>query len=78
MDMVICSFALHLINDISELFALLWELSTKFRWLVIIAPHKKPEVSVYRNYAFFYIGADQRWMGLVKVGCRTMECDTAR
>jgi len=43
LEMVICSFALHLI-DSSELFALLWELSTKARWLVILEPHKKPEV----------------------------------
>ncbi|KAI0051136.1 hypothetical protein FA95DRAFT_1486100 [Auriscalpium vulgare] len=43
-EMVICSFALHLIQTPSELFALLWELSTKCRWLVILAPHKKPEI----------------------------------
>ncbi|TFY82329.1 hypothetical protein EWM64_g1681 [Hericium alpestre] len=43
-EMIICSFALHLIDNPSELFALLWELSTKFRWLVILAPHKKPEI----------------------------------
>jgi len=43
-DMVICSFALHLIETSSELFALLWELSTKSRWLVILAPHKKPDI----------------------------------
>jgi len=43
-DMVICSFALHLIDNASELFALLWELSTKSRWLLILAPHKKPEI----------------------------------
>jgi len=43
-DMVICSFALHLIGDPSELFALLWELSTKSRWLAVLAPHKKPEI----------------------------------
>ena len=47
-DMVICSFALHLITP-SELFALLWQLSTKATWLIIIAPHKKPEV----NFAQF-------------------------
>ncbi|KAG6887252.1 hypothetical protein C0992_013152 [Termitomyces sp. T32_za158] len=28
----------------SELFSLLWELSSKARWLVILAPHKKPEI----------------------------------
>ena len=43
-EMVICSFALHLIETPSELFALLWELSTKCRWLVILAPHKRPQV----------------------------------
>ncbi|KAA1478998.1 hypothetical protein DENSPDRAFT_861953 [Dentipellis sp. KUC8613] len=43
-EMVICSFALHLVESASELFALLWELSTKCRWLVILAPHKKPEI----------------------------------
>lgn len=43
-EMVICSFALHLVEKPSELFALLWELSTKARWLVIIAPHKRPEI----------------------------------
>lgn len=42
-DMVISSFALHLCTS-SELFALLYELSTKATWLVVIAPHKKPEI----------------------------------
>jgi hypothetical protein len=42
--MVVCSFALHLVETPSELFCLLWELSTKSRWLVLLAPHKKPEV----------------------------------
>ncbi|KAI0699141.1 hypothetical protein BC835DRAFT_600194 [Cytidiella melzeri] len=45
-EMTICSFALHLIETPSELFALLWELSTKCRWLVVLAPHKKPEIKV--------------------------------
>ncbi|KAH8114594.1 hypothetical protein DFH11DRAFT_173070 [Phellopilus nigrolimitatus] len=43
-EMVICSFALHLIESPSELFSLLWELSTKAKWLVVLAPHKKPEI----------------------------------
>ncbi|EMD40000.1 hypothetical protein CERSUDRAFT_45715, partial [Gelatoporia subvermispora B] len=43
-DMIVCSFALHLVESPSELFALLWELSTKARWMVIIAPHKKPDI----------------------------------
>jgi cell division inhibitor SulA len=45
-EMVVCSFALHLVETSSELFALLWELSTKARWLVLLSPHKKPEVSL--------------------------------
>nr|XP_018260817.1 uncharacterized protein I303_06533 [Kwoniella dejecticola CBS 10117]OBR82975.1 hypothetical protein I303_06533 [Kwoniella dejecticola CBS 10117] len=43
-DVIVCSFALHLVTSPSELFALLYELSGKSRWLVIIAPHKKPEI----------------------------------
>jgi len=43
-EMVVCSFALHLIENPSGIFALLWQLSLKARWLVILAPHKKPEV----------------------------------
>ncbi|WVR07630.1 hypothetical protein IAU60_004672 [Kwoniella sp. DSM 27419] len=43
-DLIICSFALHLVTSPSELFALLYELSGKARWLVIVAPHKKPEI----------------------------------
>jgi len=42
--MIICSFALHL-AETSSLFSLLYSLSTRSRWLVILAPHKKPEVS---------------------------------
>ncbi|EKM51536.1 uncharacterized protein PHACADRAFT_261735 [Phanerochaete carnosa HHB-10118-sp] len=44
LEMTICSFALHLVESQSELFSLLWELSTKCRWLIVVAPHKKPEI----------------------------------
>jgi len=55
-EMVICSFAMHLIENPSSLFSLLWELSSKTRWLVILAPHKKPEVSLpfHLIYLFLY------------------------
>jgi len=43
-DLVICSFALHLVGDASEMFSLLYDLSRRSRWLAVIAPHKKPEV----------------------------------
>ncbi|TCD61027.1 hypothetical protein EIP91_009150 [Steccherinum ochraceum] len=45
-EMVVCSFALHLVESPSELFALLWELSLRSRWLIILAPHKKPELKM--------------------------------
>ena len=45
-DMVICSFALHLLEDSSQLWALLSELSWKATWLIVLEPHKKPEVSL--------------------------------
>jgi len=43
-EIVFCSFALHLIETSFELFSVLWELSRKSRWLVVLAPHKKPEI----------------------------------
>lgn len=44
LETVVCSFALHLIENPSLLFSLLWELSTKAKWLLVLAPHKKPEI----------------------------------
>lgn len=65
-EMTVCSFALHLIESNSELFALLWELSTKTRWLIVIAPHKKPEVwpesSAFRANSQFQIKAGWGWV----------------
>lgn len=52
MDMVICSFALHLLEDSSQLWALLSELSWKSTWLIVLEPHKKPEVSCSPAIAF--------------------------
>lgn len=69
-DMVICSFALHLLGSTSELFALLYELSTKAKWLVVLAPHKKPEVGMVIHRSFFCLTtqlADQRWLGVVEM-----------
>jgi hypothetical protein len=43
-DMVICSFALHLLESPSEIWALLTALSPQAKWFVILEPHKKPEV----------------------------------
>jgi hypothetical protein len=48
-DLIICSFALHLVPTPSELFALMYELSNKAAWFIVIAPHKKPEVSPARG-----------------------------
>lgn len=43
-DIVVVSFALHLVPTTSELWALLTELSKRSRWLIVTAPHKKPDV----------------------------------
>jgi len=43
-ELVICSFALHLITSPGALFALLSTLSYGARWLVVLEPHKKPEI----------------------------------
>jgi hypothetical protein len=55
-DIAICSFALHLVRSSGELFNLLYELSSKVEWLIVIAPHKKPEVSA--PFEFFRLTAD--------------------
>ena len=52
MDMIICSFALHLLEDSSQVWALLSELSWKATWLIVLEPHKKPEVSCSPAIAF--------------------------
>ncbi|GAA5840635.1 hypothetical protein JCM5353_000256 [Sporobolomyces roseus] len=43
-DIVIVSFALHLVETSSELWALLTELGKRAKWLCVIAPHKKPDI----------------------------------
>ncbi|GAA6012935.1 hypothetical protein JCM10207_008385 [Rhodosporidiobolus poonsookiae] len=43
-DLVVVSFALHLVESPSELWALLAELAKRARWLVVTAPHKKPDI----------------------------------
>ncbi|KAG8691484.1 hypothetical protein FRC11_002957 [Ceratobasidium sp. 423] len=43
-DLVICSFALHLLTTPGSLYELLAALSYGARWLVVLEPHKKPEI----------------------------------
>jgi len=43
-DIAICSFALHLLTESSQLWSLLNSLSTRARYLVVLAPHKKPAI----------------------------------
>ncbi|ORY77741.1 hypothetical protein BCR37DRAFT_405576 [Protomyces lactucae-debilis] len=43
-DLCIISFALHLVATSSELWTCLDALSRKCRWLLIISPHKKPDI----------------------------------
>jgi hypothetical protein len=72
--MTVCSFALHL-ADPSVLFSLLYSLSTRSKWLIVLAPHKKPEVEVYScsvtspvNYS-----TDQEWVGMDTLESQGME-----
>ncbi|CAE6501855.1 unnamed protein product [Rhizoctonia solani] len=43
-ELVICSFALHLLVTPGSLYELLSALSYGARWLVVLEPHKKPEI----------------------------------
>jgi hypothetical protein len=43
-DLAICSFALHLLTETSQLWALLSHLATRAKYLVVLAPHKKPNI----------------------------------
>lgn len=42
--MAVCSFAMHLMTTTSELWSCMDALSRKCQWLLIISPHKKPEI----------------------------------
>lgn len=48
-DVVVCSFALHLCPA-SEVWGLLYTLSCECRWLVVLAPHKRPEVGTEHGW----------------------------
>ncbi|RPB14211.1 hypothetical protein P167DRAFT_552702 [Morchella conica CCBAS932] len=48
-DVVVCSFALHLC-PVSEVWGLLYTLSCECRWLVVLAPHKRPEVGTEHGW----------------------------
>ena len=76
-DLVIISFALHLVESSSELWALLRELSRRAKWLCVTAPHKKPDVSSpiqslrspsKKTLIRQPCVAGQRLVGLAKVG----------
>ncbi|KAL7010021.1 hypothetical protein EMMF5_000040 [Cystobasidiomycetes sp. EMM_F5] len=50
-DMVISSFALHLLNESSQLWSLLTTLSRRSKYLVVLAPHKKPAIKDGWNWS---------------------------
>jgi len=51
--MPMCPFALHLLDDTAQLWALLSELNWKVKWLIVLEPHEKPEVST--SFTFSYL-----------------------
>lgn len=65
-DLTICSFALHLLTETSQLWALLSILALRSTHLVVLAPHKKPAIK-------------QEW-GWIRIDPWTMReiCDTKR
>lgn len=50
-SLTICSFAMHLVTSTSELWSCLEVLSRKSQWLLIISPHKKPEIKPIWGWA---------------------------
>ena len=73
LDMIICSFALHLLEDSSQLWALLSELSWKATWLIILEPHKKPEVSCSPAILRFLSRANWKCLDQGGLGLDAME-----
>ncbi len=52
-DLVICSFALHLL-DVSKLFICCYQLALKSNYLLILTPHKKPEIKVNMGWEIIF------------------------
>ncbi|KAH8090762.1 hypothetical protein HD553DRAFT_303299 [Filobasidium floriforme] len=71
-DLVICSFALHLVGDASEMFSLLYELSQRAKWLAVVAPHKKPEIKDGWGYARWNLGS---WKSTLDSGISMEDVD---
>ncbi|KDN45426.1 hypothetical protein RSAG8_05013, partial [Rhizoctonia solani AG-8 WAC10335] len=75
-DLVVCSFALHLLTTPGSLYELLSALSYGARWLVVLEPHKKPEIKDGWGWTLWDMTAWQETQGregeLVKerVHCR--------
>lgn len=57
-DIVIVSFALHLVESSSELWSLLRELSKRCKWLIVCAPHKKPDVRPFPSFLSLLRGTE--------------------
>lgn len=63
-DLTICSFALHLLTNPSELWALLQTLQRRTQHLVVVAPHKLPHI----KDGWGFVRVDPRTLADVDVG----------
>ncbi|CAE6460296.1 unnamed protein product [Rhizoctonia solani] len=62
-DLVVCSFALHLLTTPGSLYELLSALSYGARWLVVLEPHKKPEIKEGWGWTLWDMTAWQETQG---------------
>ncbi|ETO35551.1 conserved fungal protein [Reticulomyxa filosa] len=53
-DMILCSYALHLCSEKSLLQSLCWNLHLISSYLLIVTPHKKPDISVCWGWSLLY------------------------
>ena len=58
-DLCICSFALHLL-DTSKLFGCCYQLALKCKYLLILSPHKRPELKQEMGWNFVFEIVEER------------------
>ena len=53
-DLCVCSFALHLVTERSRLWAVLNALAASCQYLLLLSPHKRPEVTCSSGWQLAY------------------------
>jgi SAM-dependent methyltransferase len=52
-NLTVCSFALHLL-DVSKLFGCCYQLALKSNYLLLLSPHKRPEIKPEMGWEFLF------------------------